>query len=147
MLKISFSAFTFLLSFILLFGCGSKSSREQALRIEVQRLLAEDVRVLSQSAINSVSFGFGSALVNTILSKETQDSLILSPLLPYIQKELAQKKEEELQALVNTPGKRITFISSCVYNNKDALIADVSKNFSKAEKLIDFIINSSGLEK
>ena len=94
MLKISFSAFTFLLSFILLFGCGSKSSREQTLRIEVQRLLAEDVRVLSQSAINSVSFGFGSALVNTILSKETQDSLILSPLLPYIQKELAQKKKK-----------------------------------------------------
>ena len=145
-MRINLSTFTLFLCFILLFGCGSKSTREQALRIEVQRLLAEDVRVLSQSAINSVSFGFGSALVNTIMSKEKQDSLILSPLLPYIRKDLDQKKEAELQALVNTPGKRITFISSCVYNNKDALTADVSKNFSKAEKLVDFIINSSALE-
>ena len=75
MIRINLSTFTLFLCFILLFGCGSKSTREQALRIEVQRLLAEDVRVLSQSAINSVSFGFGSALVNTIMSKEKQDSL------------------------------------------------------------------------
>ena len=141
--------FTQLFLCFLLVNCSSKTNNEEVLRVEVQQLLAKDVRSLSEAAINSFSFGVGSSIVNVFISKESQDSLLLSPLLPYIKSDLQAKNSSELEELISTPTARLEFVGACLYNNKKEITESVSETFKGAEKLIasiswhEFTLDSS----
>ena len=127
--------------YLLLAGCPSKTTYEENLRDEVRGLLAKDVRTLSEAAINSFSFGLGSGLLNVFVSKEKQDSVLLSPLLPYINNELQSKNLNELEELVVNPTARIEFVGRCLYSNKEAITQDIATTFKGAEKLVNTVID------
>lgn len=133
--------------YLVLIGCPSKATYEEGLRDEVRILLAKDVRSLSEAAINSFSFGIGSGLLNIFVTKEDQDSILLSPLLPYINNDLGSKNINELEDLIANPASRLKFVGFCLYNNKEAVTNSVSATFKGAEKLVATVIDLAAKEK
>ena len=100
-----------------------------------------------KTAINSFSFGLGSGLLNVFVSKEMQDSVLLSPLLPYINADLQSKNLNELEELIANPTARIKFVGHCLYNNKEHITKNIATTFKGAEKLVATVIDLTAEKK
>ena len=138
----SFIKIFFSLSLIIvtLFSCDSNEAKNEKLRMETQEILANDVRSISHAAIDNYTMGIGSIFLNATMSKQKQDSILLSPLLPYIKKELKLKSNEELEEINSNSSSRMLFIGNCIYNNKVVIIETISHSYSGADKLIESVI-------
>ena len=133
-------SFFLVLIFMTLLSCESNEAKNEKLRIKSQELLAKDIRTLSHSAIDQLTMGLGSIFLNSTMNKQTQDSILLSPLLPYIKKDLKLKNGKELQEINSNSSSRMLFIGNCIYNNQDVITEKVSQSYSGAEKLIESVI-------
>mgnify|MGYP006136233171 FL=1 len=125
---------------ITLLSCESNEAKNEKLRLETQEILANDVRTISHAAIDNYTMGIGSIFLNATMSKQKQDSILLSPLLPYIKKELKLKSNEELEEINSNSSSRMLFIGNCIYNNKVVIIETISHTYSGADKLIESVI-------
>ena len=132
--------FTFIFIIFTLISCDSNEDKNEKLRSETQEILANDIRSISHAAIDNYTMGIGSIFLNATMSKQKQDSILLSPLLPYIKKELKLKSNEELEEINSNSSSRMIFIGNCIYNNKVLIIETISHTYSGADKLIESVI-------
>jgi hypothetical protein len=75
-----------------------------------------------------------------VISKGQRDSLILKPLIPYIDKELKTKSDEELTAMTKSTPDRLKFIGGVLVHNKDNIVNTMSKEFGYAKAFVDLAI-------
>jgi hypothetical protein len=133
---------------MILISCQNKINQKQALENEINIKIAEDIR----SSISKMIDGAGiistglpipfSSLINSIITKEKQDSLIIHPIRPYLKLKLDQLNIKELEKINADKKERYKIVYETIVANRNEIIQDISKNIPFAKILINGIINN-----
>ena len=128
--------------FFLISLVSCSTNKDEELRLQIQSLISKDIREISHKSLDQLTLGFGSSLLNIVVAKSDQDSLISSFVMPYIKEELEKKNSNELELLANGDiSDRMGVIGSCILNNKDTIIEKIKTESKILEPLADEIIN------
>ena len=65
-----------ILFLIVLVSCSI--NKDEELRLQIQSLISKDIREISHKSIDHLTLGIGSSLLNIVVDKTDQDSLISS---------------------------------------------------------------------
>ena len=87
--------------FFLISLASCSTNKDEELRLQIQSLISKDIREISHKSIDHFTLGFGSSLLNIVVDKTDQDSVISSFVMPYIKEELKKKNSNELKLLAN----------------------------------------------
>ncbi len=105
---------------ISLVSCDSKDNKR--IRAEVMTKITDDVVVVLDLALNSVTAGQGANIANMILSKEGKQKMIKDNLLPHITQELDKVKDtKKLEDLNANKVKRYAFALDALVKNTDKI--------------------------
>ena len=130
------------LIFFLITLASCSTNTDEELRLQIQSLISKDIREISHKALDQLTLGLGSSLLNITISKTDQESLISSFIMPHIEEELKKKKSNELKLLANGDiSDRMGVIGSCILNNKGAIIEEIKTKNKILDPLADEIIN------
>ncbi len=135
--------FIYFFSIILFISCSNKEKESSNLdkeRLNAETLIASDVRLLTNKALDNISLGFGSIILNAALTTNEQDSILLSPFIPLLEKELKTQNEEDLKAINSDKMKRFKFTAMALIKNKELIKQKASEKFKGAGTLIDKVI-------
>ena len=128
--------------FFLISLASCSANKDEEFRLQIQSLISNDIREFSHKSLDQFTLGFGSSLLNIVVAKSDQDSLILSCVMPYIKEELKKKNSNELKLLADGDiSDRMGVIGSCILNNKDTIIKKIKTESKILEPLADEIIN------
>ena len=128
--------------FFLIALTSCSANADQELRLQIQSLISKDIREISHKSLDHFTLGFGSSVLNVVVAKTDQDSLISSFVMPYIKEELKNKNSNELKLLANGDiSNRMGVIGSCILNNKKPIIEKIKTESKILEPLADEIIN------
>jgi hypothetical protein len=127
------------LSFII-FLASSCSNKRAMLEQQAKLAVSKDITNVTAKCVDGLTAGMGSLVLDMVISKGQRDSLILKPLIPYIDKELKTKSDEELTAMTKSTPDRIKFIGGVLVHNKDNIVNTMSKEFSYAKAFVDLAI-------
>ena len=105
--------------------------------MQAKQAVATDIKGVTHKTIDGFTVGLGSMILDMAVSKKDQDSLILRPINPYIDKEIKTKTDAELTQLTASKKERFKFISSVIISNKDAIIGGMSEKFKYAQKFME----------
>jgi len=139
-MKKSISLKMFLLILLASFSVISCANKEnKKLRSEIMDKLTEDVVLVFDIALNSVTAGLGAKIVNMAVSKEGKEKMIKDNLLPQIKKELDKENDtKKLEDLNANKVKRYSFALNSFVKNSD----EIKKNLSGVTaKIYDGIID------
>lgn len=108
-----------------LVSCDSKDNKR--IRAEVMTKITDDVVVVLDLALNSVTAGQGANIANMILSKEGKQKMIKDNLLPQITQELDKVKDtKKLEDLNANKVKRYAFALDALVKNTDKIKKNLS---------------------
>lgn len=138
--SLTFNVFVFSLLSLVLVSCSIAANEKKELELTAEKSIAKDVKSISIKCIDNLSAGLGSILLDFSLSKQDQDSLLLSPLMPYVKTELKKKNNEELKEIISSSKARVKMIGSIIVNNKDAIIESVTSKYKFAKAFIEMVI-------
>ena len=139
-LSISHFTMIFLCFSLLLLSCSNK---KEELKLQAKAAVTKDIRSLTEKTIDGFTVGLGSMIMNMALTKKDQDSLILKPIMPFINKELDAKSEKELTEIAGNKNERLKLIGQTLFKNKDAIKSSLNDKFKFANDLIDMAIEYS----
>ena len=89
-----------ILIFFLITLASCSTNTDEELRLQIQSLISKDIREISHKAIDQLTLGFGSSLLNITISKTDQESLISSFVIPYIEEELKKKEHNNFDKYI-----------------------------------------------
>jgi hypothetical protein len=138
-LRISHIVLLSFLSFIIL-SASSCSNKRALLEQQAKVAVSKDIANVTGKCVDGLTAGMGSLVLDMVISKGQRDSLILKPLMPYIDTELKSKTDEELTAISKNTSDRIKFIGGVLVHNKDNIVNSLSKEFSYAKAFIELAI-------
>jgi len=138
-ISVLFLAITFsgLLSSFFLISCGNNKAE---LEMQAKAAISKDIKSLTGKCLDGFTGGLGSMILNLTLSKKDQDSLLLKPVMPYVDIELKAKNEKELELLYRDGKERFKLISAILIKNKDSIADSLSEKYKAAKSLIDFVL-------
>ena len=127
-------------------SCNDQKKKRLTLENEINYKIAEDIRRSINKTIDGagmLSTGFPipiSSIVNSIITKEKQDSIIISPIKKYLKDKLDKKKISELELFNNNQKERYQFVYETLLENRKNIINDISKKIPFAEIITESII-------
>ena len=128
-----------------IYSCNSntQSSEDALLRKNVEKSICTDIRELSHKAVDGISMGVGSMVINNLVSESQQDSMIMKPFLPILKEELKLKNKNELIELSNKKSKRFALIGNLMLKNKELIISKVNDTYTFAAPLVEKAIEEA----
>jgi len=135
----------FLLGYLLFLTGACTDSKRTKLEAEVTHKVADDLRVSIVKTIEgagTATFGVPiplGSILNMVATKEKQDSLLITPILPYLKKEMDQLSTGELETYLNNTSERLQFLVRALIHNKDQIASDLSKQIPLAKQLLDML--------
>lgn len=130
----------FILFSISIVSLSSCSNKRAMLEQQAKQAISKDISNVTAKCVDGITAGMGSLVLDMVISKGQRDSLILKPLMPYIDNELKTKKDEELTAISQNMSDRMKFIGGVLAHNKDNIVNTLSKEFSYAKAFIELAI-------
>ena len=133
-LRLTVSVLFFALLFV---ACGD--NKASALK-KAEKAVAEDIKSVTKGAIDKISLGVGSMIMDFAMTSNEQDSLFISPMMPFVQTGLKSKTIKELEDIANIKKERYKFIGSTLLKNKDVIVTSVSDKYKAAGALVNAAI-------
>ena len=112
-LQLTVSVLFFSLLFV---ACGD--NKASALK-KAEKAVTEDIKSVTKGAIDKISLGVGSMIMDFAMTSNEQDSLFISPMMPFVQTGLKSKTIKELEDIANIKKERYKFIGSTLFKNKE----------------------------
>jgi hypothetical protein len=134
------------LLFFSVFSCQNNAKKRVLLEKQINHKIAEDIRIsISKSidGLSAMSTGIPipiSSIINTIITKEKQDSLIIYPIKPYLNSKLDKLTIKELERINKDKKRRYLVVYETVVENKNEIISDLSKQLPYSKLIIEGII-------
>ena len=125
--------------FSLLFSSCGEGNKDLA-RKNAEKAVAADIKVVTKGALDKLSLGFGSMVMDLTMNSNEQDSLFVAPLMPFVKKELRTMDEKALQQIAKDKTTRYKFIGSTLLKNKDVIVTSVSDKYKAAGALVNAAI-------
>ena len=115
---------------LLIVACGD--NKATALK-KAEKAVAEDIKSVTKGAIDKISLGVGSMIMDFAMTSSEQDSLFISPMMPFVHSGLNSKTIKELEDIANIKKERYKFIGSTLLKTllKSNFITLLNSNFIK----------------
>lgn len=125
--------------FSLLFSSCGEGNKDLA-RKNAEKAVAADIKVVTKGALDKLSLGFGSMVMDLTMNSNEQDSLFVAPLMPFVKKELRTMDEKALHQIAKDKTTRYKFIGSTLLKNKDTIVTSVNAKYKAAGALVNAAI-------
>ena len=125
---------------LIFFSCLNSDFEKQQLITEVEHLLANDLREATHEVLDNSTFGIGSKVLNAFASKNSQDSILLSPFIQYINHDLELLENEDLEKMKLNFSDRMIFLATCINNNKSLISQKIEDDLILSKGHIDSMI-------
>ena len=125
--------------FSLLFSSCGEGNKDLA-RKNAEKAVAADIKVVTKGALDKLSLGFGSMVMDLTMNSNEQDSLFVAPLMPFVKKELRTMDEKALHQIAKDKTTRYKFIGSTLLKNKDTIVTSIAAKYKAAGALVNAAI-------
>ncbi len=122
------------------YSCSNSDFEKQQLIAEVENLLANDLREVTHEVLDNSTFGIGSKVLNAFATENSQDSILLSPFIQYIDHDLELLNNEDLEKLKLNFSDRMIFLATCISNNKALISQKIENDLILSKGHIDSMI-------
>jgi hypothetical protein len=120
-------------------SCGSKKKKVDQ-RAAAEKAITKDLHDVMHTALNTATAGFGSMVANAVLTEQEQDSIMVSPVLPYVRTSLDKASDEEVAKLVKDKNERFKFLGKCMLENKDVIQKQISGGMAVGGEIVNVAV-------
>jgi hypothetical protein len=121
----------------------SACQTEQSLKRDIANLMAKDVKNYTKKAIDVVSFGVGSRVINSMIDDKMQDSLVLNNFIVYVKEDLETVKDKKMLREYKKNAKtRNLFLFNSIVKNSPEIKRDIEARFRFGAILFDEILRA-----
>lgn len=102
------------------------NNHDEDLKLQIKNQISEDLIIVSNSALDGMTGGFGSSILSNFISRKNQGNFLLDPIMPHINSELNKKNTNELKLLSNgNMTTRLKLVHNCLLNNREEISQDL----------------------
>jgi hypothetical protein len=121
-------------------SCAGKSKKEGQVRKNVESLMMKDLGTGVRAGVDMATAGIASTLLNVVLDKDKQDSLIAAPIMKYVKQDIEKAEIRDLKPLEKDSKARYLFIGKSLVNHKNEIHHEVQQKLGVDSEIVDDII-------
>lgn len=125
---------------LIMASCSGKSKKEDQVRKRVESLIVKDLGTGVRAGVDMATAGIASTVLNVVLDKDKQDSLIASPIVKYVKQDIQNAEIKDLKPLEKDSKARYLFIGKSLVTHKNEIHQEVHQKLGIDSEIVDDII-------
>jgi hypothetical protein len=128
-----------LLSLSIFQSCQSK----QSLKRDIANIMARDVKAYTKKAINKLTLGAGSRVIDNFIDDKMQDSIVLNNFITYVVDDLEDIEDvRKLREIKKNKKNRNLFLLQSLVKNSSRIKEDISSKFVVGAMIFEEIMKA-----